>query len=52
MFRTTLNKSPLDPARKRFNLECAPLNRDKTLEKVRLVSLEYFVYLNTSLTDF
>ena len=38
-----LNKLPLDPTRKRFNLEYTPLSRDKTLKKVHLVSLEYFI---------
>ena len=42
-FQTTSNKSPLDNVRKRFNLAYAPLSRDKTLEKVHLVSLEYFI---------
>ena len=37
------NKSPLDTIRKRFNLEYEPLSRDKTLERVYLVSLGYFI---------
>ena len=43
MFQTTLNKSPLDTVRKRFNLAYVPSSRDKTLEKVHLVSLEDFI---------